>query len=638
MTDEELLEKLLDRWEETSEPGRRPSPEEVCRDCPELLERFRQRLRVLARVDGFLQDTPAPPSMGSATRSRPTGADGSAASKPLRGEPTLPAVPGYEVLEVLGQGGMGVVYKARQQGLNRLVALKMVRRDYAASPQALDRFRSEAEAVARLQHPHVVAVHAWGEHDGAPFFALEFCGGGSLRDQLPGRPQPPAEAARLVEKLARAVQAAHEQGIVHRDLKPANVLLAPAGDEPALNTPWGIPKVGDFGLCRCFESEVQRTTEGEILGSPAYMAPEQAEGRIREVGPAADVWALGALLYELLTGRPPFGGASTPAVLHAVCYDEPPRPGELQPGVPAELENICLKCLRKPAGERYARAGDLAADLRAWLAGQPIAAAARGGTAGPAPSSAPHLPQTILLGGRRKPLGRWLAAAGLLLAALLGVGGWVRWGRTPAEKQPPTVLPPAEGKPLSIELRVFRQAADGFNPSLIGELGKSTYRVRLKDEVAVEAKLSEPAYAYLIAFNPAPDDKPEDQEQFVPLAEAGTPPRERPAVARRTLVLDDGEGLQVIAVVASRQPLPPYVEWKKMRPPLGWQRTPATSGAVWRADGVSVPEGFYDPGYDRAREGKAPDKTVVGELARKLKEMPGIDAVAVMGFAVDRLP
>ncbi len=636
MTDEERLEQLLDRWEQSQQPGSRPSPEEVCRDCPHLLESFRRRLRVLDRVDGFLQGkqallSPVVPS----TRNGGTGTDDVPEDKAPAGEQILPTVPGFEVLAKLGEGGMGVVYKARQEGLNRLVALKMVRRD-VASAQALARFRGEAEAVARLQHPHVVAVHAWGEQEGVPFLALEFCPGGSLHGKIRGRPQPSVEAARLVEKLARAVQAAHERGIVHRDLKPANVLLAPAGDEPALNTLWGIPKVADFGLCRCFEADRQRTAEGAVMGSPPYMAPEQAEGRTREVGPATDVWALGAILYEVLTGRPPFGGPSLPAVLHAVRYEEPPRPGALNPGVPAGLEAICLKCLRKSAKERYARAADLAADLRAWLAGQSPEAisTAPGESPGTSLSPGPSLPETLPWGKKRGPRRAWLVAAGLLLAALLGLGAWAWWDRTPPDSSTPAVLPPPKDKPLSVHLQVFRTEQEGFNRRQIGELGRSTFRVRLNEGVEVEATLSEPAYAYLIAFNPA--TRPDDQEQHVRRDEGTRPPEKRRAIDRRALELDDGEGLQAFAVVASRQPLPAYEVWRKTRPPLGWQRTPALSGVVWRADGDSV-DGTYEDGVDRAREARSPAKTVIRELARRLKETPGIEAVEVVGFAVDRL-
>jgi WD40 repeat protein len=272
------------------------------------------------------------------------------------------AVPGYEVLGELGRGGMGVVYKARQTGLGRTVALKMVLAGGHAGAQERARFKAEAEAIARLQHPNIVQVHEVGEHQGLPFFSLEFCPGGSLAQKLSGTPLPAAEAARLVETLARAVHAAHEAHVVHRDLKPANVLLATDG----------TPKVTDFGLAKKLD-EAGQTASGAVMGTPSYMAPEQAGGN-KEVGPAADVYALGAVLYELLTGRPPFKAASVMDTLMQVLADEPAPPSRLNPGVPRDLETVCLKCLEKGPARRYANAAELAEDLRHFQAGEPIRA------------------------------------------------------------------------------------------------------------------------------------------------------------------------------------------------------------------------------------------------------------------------
>jgi serine/threonine protein kinase len=229
-----------------------------------------------------------------------------------------PVVPGYEILGELGRGGMGVVYKARHVALNRVVALKMILAGSHAGEAELARFRTEAEAVARLQHPHVVQIHEVGEHGGLPFFSLEYCAGGSLEKKLAGTPRPPPEAARLVQILAGAMEAAHQAGVVHRDLKPANILLAFSGRSqtgvgqaapaPLSERPLNdyIPKVTDFGLAKKLDAGTGRTQSGAILGTPSYMAPEQAGGQNKEVGPLADVYALGAILYECLTGRPPF--------------------------------------------------------------------------------------------------------------------------------------------------------------------------------------------------------------------------------------------------------------------------------------------------------------------------------------------
>jgi WD40 repeat protein len=258
---------------------------------------------------------------------------------------------------------MGVVYKARQVGLNRLVALKMILAGEHASAGEFDRFRTEAEAVARLQHPNVVAIHEVGVQSGLPYFSLEYCDGGSLSARLDGTPWEPAKAAALVETLARAMQAAHARGIVHRDLKPANILLSEDG----------TPKIADFGLAKQLDSAAGRTASGAILGTPSYMAPEQA-GRSKDVGPAADVYALGAVLYELLTGRPPFKAATELDTVLQVVSDDPVTPTRLQPKTPRDLETICLKCLAKEPGRRYPAAEVLAEDLRRFRVGEPIAA------------------------------------------------------------------------------------------------------------------------------------------------------------------------------------------------------------------------------------------------------------------------
>jgi tetratricopeptide (TPR) repeat protein len=274
-------------------------------------------------------------------------------------------IPGYQIVGELGRGGMGVVYKALQTGLNRWVALKMVLAGAHASPDQLLRFKTEAQAVGRLQHPNIVQVYDIGEHDGLPYFSLEFVGGGSLDAKVHRQPQPPDESAVLVETLARAMQYAHENGIVHRDLKPANILL----------TTDGMPKITDFGLAKHLEGgESSKTRSGTILGTPSYMAPEQARGDTQNIGPLADVYALGAMLYELLAGRPPFEAATLMDTIVQVTREEPLAPTRLRADIPSDLETICLKCLEKDQSKRYASAGALADDLRRFLADEPIVA------------------------------------------------------------------------------------------------------------------------------------------------------------------------------------------------------------------------------------------------------------------------
>jgi eukaryotic-like serine/threonine-protein kinase len=293
---------------------------------------------------------------------------GSQATDPTRpgqrGAPTGKPFGQYELLEELERGGMGVVFKARQVRLNRIVALKMIRAGVCANSEEVARFRIEAEAVARLHHPHVVPIYEFGEVDGQPYFSMEFLEGGSLAKKLAGKPLSEREAAELVQTLARAVHAAHEQHIVHRDLKPGNVLL----------TTDATPKVADFGLAKLLDADSVQTQSEALLGTASYMAPEQAWGHNTTIGPATDVYALGAILYEALTGCPPFRASSRMATLEQVRSADPKPPSALRPGLARDLEAVCLKCLHKEPAQRYPSAEALADDLARWLREEPTEA------------------------------------------------------------------------------------------------------------------------------------------------------------------------------------------------------------------------------------------------------------------------
>jgi serine/threonine protein kinase len=376
----------------------------------EIIGRLKQRPPWLAAADPLPVATPAPDSPHPVIL------------KTAALDQERPSVPGYEILEELGRGGMGIVYKARQLGLNRTVALKMVLPGIHGGLKNRARFRTEAAVIARLQHPNIVRVYDVGEAAGRPYFVLEFVAGGSLAQHLQGTPQPARAAARLIETLARAVHAAHAIGVIHRDLKPANILMeGPVvtghargkridrrSDHRTLTSTLLTPKITDFGVAKCAGGEWDPrdvggpTATGELLGTPSYMAPEQAMVSRQPVGPAADVYALGAILYELLTGRPPFAGESALATVVQVLHNEPVSVTVLQPNVPRDLETICLKCLRKEPHKRYPSALDLAEDLRRFLNDEPIQAR-------------PIMPMERLWRSvRRRPVPAGLMAAGLL--------------------------------------------------------------------------------------------------------------------------------------------------------------------------------------------------------------------------------
>jgi serine/threonine protein kinase len=341
-------------------------------------------------------------------------------------------IPGYELLGVLGRGGMGIVFRARQISLKRQVALKMILTGRHARSEDRRRFQQEAEAVARLQHPNIVHIYEVGQQNGLPYYSLEFVNAGSLEQFLRGVPQAPQVAAQLVLQLAEAMHYAHKRGIVHRDLKPANILLhldesrivrKGQSADPAVfrELQSYLPKISDFGLAKDLSGDEQ-VRQGMIVGTPSYMAPEQAGGR-GHVGPAADVYSLGAILYEMLTGRPPFRGTNVQETAQQVLSQEPVPPRQLQPKVPLDLETICLACLQKDPAARYASAEALGEDLRRFLDHEPILAR-------PTP-----LPDRVVQWAHGRPGTTVALAAGALLAAVLMLA-WneLSWSRDQREQ------------------------------------------------------------------------------------------------------------------------------------------------------------------------------------------------------------
>jgi len=390
MPDDTRVQELLDRLSDSD-----ATPEEVCGSCVELLPVVRERWRQMCRAREEL-DALFPPETESGAEQPDTA--------------TLPAVPGYEVEAELGRGGMGVVYRARHVRLNRVIALKMVQ---AGGPRERERFRREAEAAAALRHPNVVQVHDVGDADGRLFFTMEYLEGGSLAQRLHGKPLQIREAVGLVLALTGAVEAAHKTGIVHRDLKPANVLL----------TADGTPKVADFGLARRLDDEAGLTRTGTAVGTPSYMAPEQAGEDKYAPGPPADIYSLGAILYELLTGRPPFQAGNAAMTIYRAVTQDPVRPSQLNKKVSQDLETVCLKCLGKEPRFRYPSAAALGDDLRRFLDGEAIAARPEGPLA--------RLARWV----RRRPvLSAAVAVAVLSTAALGGVGAWTLTERSAAAR------------------------------------------------------------------------------------------------------------------------------------------------------------------------------------------------------------
>ncbi len=340
--------ELLDRYLARLQAGERPDREAVLRARPDL----GSAIACLDALEGMAPDEAAGLS-----------ADAPGTPAPPSGLMVLPAEFGqYELLEEIGRGGMGVVYKARQKGLDRLVAVKMILAGQLAAPDHVRRFHDEARAAAQLQHAGIVHVHEVGEICGQHFFAMEYVEGESLARYVADGPMDSARAVGLTTAVARAVDHLHRHGILHRDLKPSNILIDAEGR----------PHVTDFGLAKTLSDDSERTATGVIAGTPSYMAPEQASGRHAELGPAADVYSLGAVLYELLTGQPPFREENPLDTVMQVLSRDPPLPRQLNAQVPRGLELICLRCLAKSPEARYASAGALADDLERFARGEPL--------------------------------------------------------------------------------------------------------------------------------------------------------------------------------------------------------------------------------------------------------------------------
>ncbi|MHC5538986.1 serine/threonine-protein kinase, partial [Singulisphaera rosea] len=355
--DETAFELVFGEYWLRSALGEAPEVAEFTWRFPRFADRFRRQVA----VHRALWSVPPP------VQTECAGVAADAESEVLEVGGSLPlgfSMPGYRILSILGRGGMGTVYKGWQINLKRLVAIKILNLSARIDPRTAGRFQVEAEAAARFHHPNIIHIYERGEVEGMACLVMEYASGGNLHDRIAGRPQDPLESARIVETLACALGYAHQCGIVHRDLKPANVLL----------TEENVPKLADFGLAKLLEHSVEQTKSGDLLGTPGYMAPEQAQGKPEQVTAATDIYALGIILYEMLTGQTPFQGVTPLAMIGQILTQEPVPPRRLQPKIPRDLETICLKCLEKAPRQRYASAIDLAHDLGRFLDGESIMA------------------------------------------------------------------------------------------------------------------------------------------------------------------------------------------------------------------------------------------------------------------------
>jgi serine/threonine protein kinase len=619
---QERVMELLERWSEMVERGNPVGADELCADCPELLEELEHHIRFLGGLDRLVVPEVEPGETAFAQTERTLARD--PGDEP-NGDGPFPVIPHHQILGLLGAGGLGAVYRARDTRLGRVVALKVIK-EGMAGPSQLARFQVEAEVVASLNHPHVVQVYEVGRWRPAgggelPWLSMEHVEGSSLDKRLGGQGARPADAARLLRLLARAVQEAHRKGVIHRDLKPANVLLAPPADEEALNCPWGWPKLTDFGLARRVQEGDGLTHSGVILGTPGYLSPEQAAGS-PEVGPPTDVYGLGAVLYRMLTGRPPFGGANAVETLYRVLHEAPTPPRLIQPATPAALERLCLSCLEKDPARRPGVA-ELIAGLERFLAGEETTGVWK-------PADGAHSPT-----GNRS---RRLVLAGLVAAALVIALG-LAWRRTRSPDKG-ALADEKPAPPLTIHpLRVMHHArtADGLAEAK-GAIGEKSFATRFGDAVTIRVELSAPGYLYLLAFNADGKEQllwPAD-ERSRPLP--GVAPEKVagllfPLAGKRFTLNDEPRGgLQVFAALASRRPLPAYEEWKARRGEVAWRKRQPGPG-VWQANEKGVyeaaPEGGATRGGVEAPWGAPP----LAELCRGLL-VGGVEAVEAVAFAV----
>jgi tRNA A-37 threonylcarbamoyl transferase component Bud32 len=520
------------------------APADYLARFPQHQDKLRARLLAPAAAQTVVRQHDAPTADAAAGENLPTVARQTPAP-PASRRADAPQIPGYEVLEELGQGGMGIVYKARQIGLKRLVALKMIRADEDAGSAQRARFQAEAEAVAQLRHPNIVQIYELGQHHGQPYFALEYVEGGNLAGKLHGRPWEPRAAAELAATLATAIHHAHTQGIIHRDLKPSNILL----------TADGTPKVADFGLAKTGPAAGGLTQTGAALGTPAYMAPEQAGGWAGPTGPHTDVFGLGAILYELLTGRKPHSGASSEQLLQQAREGHVTPPREHNRRVPAALDRICLRALHRDPGQRYATALDLEQDLRRFLDG-------------------PRRRRRRLLAG----------VAGVVVLVAVVVTAFFLF-RAPGAND----LPPLKG---FIDMQIWEE----HNPRRQGLHLNEDGALPLKpgDEFFMEAELNRPAFLYVLWIDT--EGKVQPVYPWRPGHWEKRPAEEHPVQRlRRPEAVDEFypitrglPGMETLVLLARETPLPESVDLRAELGQLPRQTGQSLRATAWFENGEVV--------------------------------------------------
>jgi hypothetical protein len=440
MSDTAQLDALVQRWRDLQRQGRPTPPEQLCADCPELLPQLKELLAATRATPTGGSDSSQPDTQSDTTRDLPGTSVAEAGPRPT-------VFAGYQILGVLGEGGMGIVYKARHPTLGTEVALKTLRFG-TGSPDLVERFLREARAMADLHHPHIVHLYEVAAVEGVPYFTTAYAAGGSLQRRRPEFQGDARRVAALLEKVARGVGHAHEKGIVHRDLKPGNILLDERGE----------PLVADFGLAKFIEAVDEHTASGVVLGTAPYMSPEQAAGQNTRISTASDVWALGVILYEMLTGRKPFDASEPLRLVCQIQEADPPRPSAINHKLDKALETVVLKCLERDPGRRYRTAAELADDLGRWLSGEPVLARPR-----PWPARAW---QWL----RRRPAVLALALVG---AAALAVALGLAFNGPPPESRPEaTARGPAEPDQEMVLRHLQADLGRGQAVSFLDKTGK----------------------------------------------------------------------------------------------------------------------------------------------------------------------